>query len=166
MANHSAISVINRAQVIDDALNLAEAGQLDYETALNLTRYLKDEKDNVPWQSALAGLDYIDSMMSRTSGYGLLQKHMRTILTPLYKLVGFGFQFDHKVGEDLSTKKLRIKAVAWACSSGNQDCVKRSVYAYARWMADPENNEYILITEFQSTFNNSKNCYLDSFQPT
>lgn len=73
MTNHSAISVINRAQIMDDALNLAEAGQLDYDTALNLTRYLEHETDYVPWNAALSSLGYISSMMSRSSGYGLLK---------------------------------------------------------------------------------------------
>jgi aminopeptidase N len=135
MTNHSVISVINRAQVIDDAFNLAEAGQLDYETALNLTRYLEHETDYIPWESVLTGMEYISSMMSCTSGYGLFKKHMRTILTPLYNRVGF----EHKKGEDHLTTKLRVKAVAWACSMGNKDCITRSVNSYAKWMADPEN---------------------------
>ena len=73
--NHSAISVINRAQILDDALKFAEAGHLDYETALNLTRYLERETDYVPWDAALSNLNYISSMMMRTSGYGYLKVH-------------------------------------------------------------------------------------------
>jgi aminopeptidase N len=137
MSNHSAISVINRAQIMDDSLNLAEAGLLDYETALNLTRYLEHETEYVPWNAALSSMGYISSMMSRTSGYGLLKKHFRTIITPLYNLVGF----DQKVGEDLLMTMLRTKAVSWACSMGNKDCISRAVKSYAQWMADPENIE-------------------------
>lgn len=70
MRNHSAISVINRAQILDDSLNLAQAGLLDYEVALNLTNYLVVEHEYLPWESALASLKYISSMMSRSSGYG------------------------------------------------------------------------------------------------
>ncbi|EFX67117.1 hypothetical protein DAPPUDRAFT_115736 [Daphnia pulex] len=139
MTNHSAISVINRAQIMDDSLNLAEAGLLDYETALNLTRYLEQETDYVPWDAALSSMGYISSMMSRTSGYGLLKKHFRTIITPLYNLVGF----DQKVGEDLLTTMLRTNAVSWACSMGNKDCISRAVNSYAQWMADPENIDVI-----------------------
>ena len=73
MDNHTAISVINRAQIMDDALNLAEAGQLDYETVFNLTRYLERETEYVPWDAALSSFSYIKSMMKRTSGYGLLK---------------------------------------------------------------------------------------------
>ena len=73
MDNHTAISVINRAQIMDDALNLAKAGQLDYETVFNLTRYLQWETEYDPWEAALSSFTYISSMMSRTSGYGLLK---------------------------------------------------------------------------------------------
>jgi aminopeptidase N len=58
---------------MDDALNLAEAGVLDYEIALNLTQYLEREEDYLPWDSALNSLSFIRSMMSRTSGYGLFK---------------------------------------------------------------------------------------------
>ena len=145
MTNHSVISVINRAQIINDALNLAEAGQLDYEIALNLTLYLEHEMDYVPWDAALTGVNYITSMMSRTSGYGLLKKHLQKILTPLYNRVGFNY----KEGEDHLTTKLRIKAVALACSSGNKDCISRSLNSYAQWMADPENTKLIEKKSFQ-----------------
>ena len=73
MNDHTLISVVNRAQIMDDALNLAEAGILDYEVALNLTQYLEREEDYLPWDSALSSLSYIRSMMSRTSGYGLFK---------------------------------------------------------------------------------------------
>ena len=73
MTNHKAISVINRAQIMDDALNLAEAGLLDYEIALNLTQYLEKEEEYVPWEATLSSFSYVSSMMSRSSGYGLFK---------------------------------------------------------------------------------------------
>ena len=55
LRNHTAIHVNNRAQIIDDAFNLARANLLDYETALSVTEYLHKEVDYVPWNSALSG---------------------------------------------------------------------------------------------------------------
>lgn len=77
MNDHAQISVVNRAQIMDDALNLAEAGVLDYEIALNLTQYLEREEEYLPWDSALNSLSFIRSMMSRTSGYGLFKVLIR-----------------------------------------------------------------------------------------
>lgn len=64
---------MNRAQIMDDAFNLAEAGILDYDIAMDLTDYLEHERDYLPWQAALSSLGYISSQMSRTSGYGLFK---------------------------------------------------------------------------------------------
>lgn len=63
------IGTLNRAQLLDDVLNLARAGKLDYELALNLTSYLVHEKDYVPWQAAFVALAYIDNMFIRTGDY-------------------------------------------------------------------------------------------------
>lgn len=73
MSNHTAISVINRAQIMSDALNLARAGLLNYETALDLTKYLEHENEYLPWESALTAIMHIDSMMRRSSSYGLFK---------------------------------------------------------------------------------------------
>ena len=63
------------------------------------------------------------------------QKHFQTIITPLYKMVGF----DQKAGEEFLMTKLRSSAVSWVCNTGNKDCISRAVGIYAQWMADPDN---------------------------
>lgn len=63
------IGIINRAQLLDDSLNLARAGLLDYATALNVTRYLANELEYIPWKAALNALGYIDSMLIKTGNY-------------------------------------------------------------------------------------------------
>ena len=68
--DHTKIHVINRAQIIDDALNLARVGLLNYELALGVTSYLNSETEYIPWAAALTGLRYIEEMLKRTSGYG------------------------------------------------------------------------------------------------
>ena len=73
MTDHTAISVINRAQIMDDALNLAQAGLLDYGIALNLTSYLAREDQYLPWESTLSSLLYVQDMVSRSSAYGLFK---------------------------------------------------------------------------------------------
>lgn len=67
--NFSGIHVINRAQLLDDALALARAGQLDYDTAMGVTSYLEKELEYIPWKAALNALSYIDTMLVRTSVY-------------------------------------------------------------------------------------------------
>lgn len=61
--NAEKVSPINRAQLMDDALNLAAAGVLSYVTALDLVSCLQSEKEYFPWFGALDQIDYIDVML-------------------------------------------------------------------------------------------------------
>lgn len=49
--NFEVIHVINRAQLVDDSLNLARAGVIPYATAFRVLEYLEKEIDYVPWSS-------------------------------------------------------------------------------------------------------------------
>ena len=97
----------SRAQIMDDAINLAKSGQLDYKTALGLTGYLSKEEEYVPWFSALKGLSYIDNMLKKgKNSHGLFKKlvfsfskfkikephisrYMLRLLGPIYRELGF-----------------------------------------------------------------------------
>lgn len=63
------ITEINRAQLIDDALNLARAGYLEYEHALKITLYLKQETDYIPWYAAARALNYLDNLLLEGEKY-------------------------------------------------------------------------------------------------
>lgn len=65
--SHQDIHVLNRAQLIDDSLNLARAGFLDYSTALDLSTYLQNEEDAIPWYTAIDCLSYIVERMRRSN---------------------------------------------------------------------------------------------------
>jgi hypothetical protein len=49
---YPSLSTVTRSQLMDDALNLARAGRLAYDTALKLTRQLASETALVPLGSA------------------------------------------------------------------------------------------------------------------
>ena len=47
--NFNSINILNRAQILDDALSFASIGLVDYDVALGLMQYLSRETDYVPW---------------------------------------------------------------------------------------------------------------------
>lgn len=67
------ISVANRAQLIDDSMNLARAGYIAYDIALNLTRYLVNEMEYVPWKAAISGFHFLNTMFVSQGEYDLLK---------------------------------------------------------------------------------------------
>lgn len=132
--DHTKIHVINRAQILDDALNLAKSGFLDYGTALSLTSYLSKETEYIPWSAALSGLSYINKMLKRTSAYGDFKRYMLALVNPLFTKLGF---VPSSRDSHLDTK-LRSKAIAWACSMGSQECKARAGQLYSQWMETQE----------------------------
>lgn len=70
------IHTSNRAQLLDDALNLARSGYLDYNTALDVTKYLYQEFAYVPWKAAINNLQFIDGQMESEPEYYKFKVHL------------------------------------------------------------------------------------------
>lgn len=148
----------NRAQLLDDAFVVASAHLLPYKSALDLTLYLKNEKDYVPWNAVLSELNYIDTMLYNVAQYPdwkvcqfnfeprwekyesilyLSQIHLTDIVTPYYNSVGF----QESSIDSHFTVYSRIDAMNWACKLQVVDCVDNSKAKYAELMSDPDNSQ-------------------------
>jgi hypothetical protein len=71
--NHNKIHPLNKAQLLDDSLNLARAGVLNYSIALELTKYLVNETDFIPWLSYFNALTFLNSRLTGTQDYKSFQ---------------------------------------------------------------------------------------------
>jgi hypothetical protein len=73
-APQDALSAVTRAQLLDDALNLARAGSLAYGVALDMTRYLATKESHyVPWTAMFENLRFLNLMLRQTPAYGVFQ---------------------------------------------------------------------------------------------
>nr|CAD7454244.1 unnamed protein product [Timema tahoe] len=127
------IGVINRAQLLDDALNLARAGLLNYSTALDVTKYLSTELEYLPWKAAFTGLGYINNMLIKTGNYDKLKTYLLGLVDNLYRQTGFT---DNPSDPQLTVYK-RVNVLSWACLLGFDDCVRNSVTQFQNWMSTP-----------------------------
>lgn len=134
--SHQNIGVTNRAQLMDDTLNLACAGLLPYEKALEATKYLRKEKEFLPWDAAFSSIRYLSDMLLRTEGYGLFKVYVLDLLKPLYNEVGF----DKKPTDGQLEIYNRVNLLTWACSLGMEDCVRKASDRFQSWMnqTDPD----------------------------
>eukprot|EP00092_Neocalanus_flemingeri_P026889 GFUD01029145.1.p1 GENE.GFUD01029145.1~~GFUD01029145.1.p1 ORF type:complete len:1053 (+),score=224.11 GFUD01029145.1:199-3357(+) len=132
--DHTKIHRINRAQVMDDAFDLARGGLLDYSTALRTTEYLKSEVDYIPWKAALTGFVYLENMMKRTAGFGDLKTYLIGALQPLYERLGFEEQPD----DTFLDEKLRIVMFGLLCRLDHKECNDFSLYLLNEWMSLPD----------------------------
>uniref|UniRef100_A0A672Y3V8 Aminopeptidase n=1 Tax=Sphaeramia orbicularis TaxID=375764 RepID=A0A672Y3V8_9TELE len=79
------VPVINRAQIIDDAFNLARAKIVNITLALRTTTFLNKEVEYMPWEMALSNLGYFYLMFDRSEVYGAMQAYLKKQVTPLFE---------------------------------------------------------------------------------
>ncbi|KAK4880997.1 hypothetical protein RN001_004316 [Aquatica leii] len=135
---YTTFSTTNRAQMIDDSLNLAAAGYLDYEIALNLTTYLVHEKDCIPWMSAFESLDYVQEMMVKSADFDKYKFYMTSLIKNIYAHVGF----EDSPNNTQLTIYNRMEVLWRACYLGNIDCIKNAVAYFYNWKSAPNADTY------------------------
>uniref|UniRef100_A0A674C3U1 Aminopeptidase n=1 Tax=Salmo trutta TaxID=8032 RepID=A0A674C3U1_SALTR len=131
-ADHTVIPLINRAQIVDDAFNLARAKVINTTLALRTTRYLSQERDYIPWESAIRNLNYYILMFDRGQVYGMLQ------VGSSYNMIYQTFT----VAEVLSFSHIlqvynQINAISFACRMGVERCRVLTSVWFREWMIHP-----------------------------
>uniref|UniRef100_A0A6A7FYW6 Aminopeptidase n=1 Tax=Hirondellea gigas TaxID=1518452 RepID=A0A6A7FYW6_9CRUS len=119
LRDHTVFPESNRAQIIDDSLNLARAGILSYTVALNVTKYLYREEAYTPWLAALNNLRYIDVMLRSTPQYGAFQDYLRWLVEPIISRVGL----EENKEDPLVQQLLRMLLDEWACKLEHPACL-------------------------------------------
>lgn len=129
------IHPLNRAQLVDDAFNLAHAGLLNYNITLKLVKYLEKETDYIVWKAALNGLSTMNKRLGLTELYKEFLSYLKPIVGQLYNIT----TFDEDEKDDYLTKLLRVDAIKWACAFGLDECQNNAVKLVSLAF-DPNNN--------------------------
>ncbi|XP_023173795.2 aminopeptidase N [Drosophila hydei] len=137
---HVQIAPANRAQLIDDVMNLARGSYLSYDTALNLTRYLAYETNRVPWKAAITNFNFIDSMFINSGDYDLLKNYLSKLLSRVYnEVVDKDSQSDN---ENIPLLLKRFEILSMACHLGQQQCISDSTKQFQNWVQSPNPDSY------------------------
>lgn len=118
-SDHATVASANRAQLIDDALNLAMYKRLHYGVALELVSYVKEEEDFVPLTSAFMNLGELER---KARGASLnLEQFYFDLIEGLYKKINL----ENIPATDSDVDRLaRIEIVNFACKYGHVECTQ------------------------------------------
>ncbi|XP_016124714.1 aminopeptidase N-like [Sinocyclocheilus grahami] len=137
--SRQSIPVINRAQLIDDAFNLAKAGIIETTLALRTTLFLNSETEYMPWEAALDNLDYFYLMFDRTEVYGPMQTYVGRQVQDLFDYFTRLTNWED-VPKGHTDQYNQINALRVACSTGNEDCKTLITGWFEQLMANPNVN--------------------------
>ncbi|NXE81336.1 AMPN Aminopeptidase, partial [Cochlearius cochlearius] len=138
--NHQVIPVINRAQIIDDAFNLARAKYVNVTLALSTTQFLSQETEYIPWEAALNNLHYFQLMFDRTEVFGAMTKYIRQQVMPLFNHYQNITNNWATLPSGLMNQYNEINAISTACSYGIPECQSLATDYYHKWQENVTKN--------------------------
>uniref|UniRef100_A0A3P8YL37 Aminopeptidase n=1 Tax=Esox lucius TaxID=8010 RepID=A0A3P8YL37_ESOLU len=139
--DHLVIPVINRAQILDDAFNLARAKIVNTTLALRTTRYLYQERDYIPWESAIRNLNYYILMFDRGPAKPFIsQAYLKKQITPLFEHFRTITANWTKVPVGHNDQYNQINAISFACMTGVEACRVLTRSWFREWMRNPHRN--------------------------
>ncbi|XP_050303847.1 aminopeptidase N [Anthonomus grandis grandis] len=140
------IPVYTRAKLLHDAWNLAYAGDLSFATALNMTLFLKYEREYLAWDPVFTLIDHIGRHIDSSAVHKKFQTYVRLLLTPLYEELGN----EPQKGESEGRAHLRSSSKVFLCQAGYKPCIAEAQKAFKTWMdskdpdeGNPVANQYI-----------------------
>ncbi|KAM4572960.1 aminopeptidase N-like [Odontesthes bonariensis] len=139
-SSHTSIPVINRAQLVDDAFNLARARIIPTVMALRTTKYLNSEREFMPWESAIDNLDFFYLMFDRSELYGPMQDCMRKQVAPLFQHFKTLTGNWSKVPDGHMDQYNQVNAISLACRTGLEECQTLVKTWFSDWMTTGTNN--------------------------
>ena len=121
------LSPLDRSELINDAFYLARSGRLDYELALNLSKYLRYDDSLIPWTTAQTMLSYIKNLIYSDADIAL-NYYIEDIIGQKYR----NLSWDDSVG-DAQTRRLRTVVIDMACGYQMEECLMNATDKFAEW---------------------------------
>lgn len=119
------IHELNRAQLLDDSFNLARYDYLDFNIALNLLKYLRQETSLVPLVAATKSIDFLLSFMDQQVFFKDLRNILLSIVDEVYVKINNASLPLATENEDYY-KLTRLHVNSFACKVGAATCLKDS----------------------------------------
>ncbi|XP_055602736.1 aminopeptidase N-like [Uranotaenia lowii] len=123
IANPQSIHPFNRAQLIDDAFNLAKADLLDFSIVLRLITSLKHDIDYIPWAAANNVLNYVHKKLLGTAHQSSFERYVTSLIDVVYDELHID---SVSSDETLTQKYLKQLFSTWSCRIGYKDCQEKS----------------------------------------
>jgi len=128
--NLSLIDAISRAQLLDDSFNLGRAEILDQLKFLEMSEYLSNEVDPLPFVPAFSGLNFIGNLLNNDyETFQLYKKFFIGLISSTYNRL----KWDEQI-TDATVISLQLSTLSVMCNYGNEDCVETAKRYYNEWL--------------------------------
>ncbi|RZC34917.1 glutamyl aminopeptidase [Asbolus verrucosus] len=127
------LSVSDRTHLLEESFSIAESGDLSYKIPLELTKYLVNETNYIPWSVASSELQELAKYLQTSEFESDFKAYVISLLKPIYEELGW----DDSDEKEPHLKKLaRVVVLNLACILDYDDALNESNSRFNEWMAD------------------------------
>ncbi|NXW42897.1 AMPE aminopeptidase, partial [Nyctiprogne leucopyga] len=131
VSNHRDFSAADRAGILDDVFALARAGLVNYSVPLELTKYLINESDYLPWHRVISSVTYLANMLEDdTNLYPRFQEYFRYLVKPIVDQLHW-----NDFGSHLE-RLLRASVLDFACSMDDTESLNNASQLFEQWLQE------------------------------
>ncbi|CAD6242385.1 GSCOCG00009475001-RA-CDS [Cotesia congregata] len=134
--DYTKIHVVNRAQLFDDIHRLYSTDKSYLEILVNITSYLHQETDYLPWISAVDVIVEMQENMRNT----LEEESFETYMLYLTNAVMDKLGFENREDDDHSAIRIRSILAPIVCSFGHAECKLFANRLLKKYLEDPSKN--------------------------
>ncbi|CAG7731834.1 unnamed protein product [Allacma fusca] len=135
-SNPEALNQKTRSALIDDNLNLAFAGYVPIAQGLDVTTYLKEERNLVPWATFVTNMATPYRLLSRTGAFYYFRKYVRNLMSPALLAINIE-PATGDIQKVADVILLRNRLFEWSCNLGLKECVDFSKAQVEAWRQNP-----------------------------
>ncbi|XP_009930430.2 glutamyl aminopeptidase [Opisthocomus hoazin] len=127
--NHKDFSAADRAGILDDAFSLARPGLVNYSVPLELTKYLTNETDYLPWHRVISSVSYLANMLEDdTNLYPRFQEYFRYLVKPIVDQLHWNDSGGHL------ERLLCASVLDFACSMDDTESLNNASQLFEQWL--------------------------------
>ncbi|KAI6178426.1 Aminopeptidase [Aphelenchoides besseyi] len=129
--NPKAISVIDRASILNDAFAYLKSGYLPVDVVFDLIAYCADgqETDRTPWIVVMSGMKHIENILANEAGLlKMLEKYERHLILKTYEQTSWDRPTTH------AERILQVEVLTFACRLDVLDCSKLAQQKFHEWL--------------------------------
>ncbi|NXS90821.1 AMPE aminopeptidase, partial [Jacana jacana] len=129
VSNHKDFSAADRAGILDDAFSLARPGLVNYSVPLDLTKYLINETDYLPWHRVISSVTYLANMLEDDASlYSRFQEYFQYLVKPIVDQLRWNDSGGHL------ERLLRATVLDFACSMDDKESLNNASQLFEKWL--------------------------------
>ncbi|NXA15016.1 AMPE aminopeptidase, partial [Sapayoa aenigma] len=127
--DHNSFSAADRAGILDDAFSLARPRLVNYSVPLELTKYLRNETEYLPWHRVISAVTYLANMLEDdTNLYPLFQRYFRSLVKPIVDQLSWSDSGGHL------ERLLHASVLDFACSMSDTESLNNASQLFSQWL--------------------------------